>query len=80
MELAKEWGAEGLEHFVISDDPRFADRALRVACEQFLHGWAHEQTAYRNINTQRGYRSQADRHACVHVHRHDSARPVARDL
>ena len=56
VELVKEWGSEGLEHFLISNDPRLADRELRVECEKFLHAWARTQTQYRNLNTQRGYR------------------------
>ncbi len=57
VELAKEWGTEGLEHFLISDDPRLADRVLRVACEKHLHEWARHQTTFQNLNRQRGYRT-----------------------
>jgi hypothetical protein len=57
VELVKEWGSEGLEHFLISGDPRLADRELRVACEKRLHEWARQQTVFRDINTQRGYRT-----------------------
>jgi len=56
VDLVKEWGSEGLEHYLISNDPRLADRELRVECEKFLHEWARSQAEYRNINTQRGYR------------------------
>jgi hypothetical protein len=57
VELVKAWGAEGLEHYLISDNPRLADRILRVDCEKFLHEWARTQKVYVNINTQRGYRT-----------------------
>ncbi len=57
VELVKEWGSEGLEHFLISDDPRLADRELRVECEKELHEWARSQTTFRDINTQRSYRT-----------------------
>ena len=57
VELVKVWGSEGLEHYLISDDPRLIDRVLRVDCEKFLHDWARAQDQYVNINTQRGYRT-----------------------
>jgi len=57
VDLVKEWGSEGLEHFLISGDPRLADRELRVECEKELHEWARRQTTFRDINTQRGYRT-----------------------
>ena len=57
VELAKAWGAEGLEYYLISDDPRLADRELRVACEKHLHEWARKQTRFRDLNGQRGYRT-----------------------
>lgn len=57
VDLVKKWGSEGLEHYLISDDPRLADRVLRVECEKFLHAWALTQTDYVNLNTQRGYRT-----------------------
>jgi hypothetical protein len=59
VDLAKEWGSEGLEYYVICDDPRvLKDRELRVECEKRLHLWACEQTEFRNFNTQRGYRTR----------------------
>lgn len=59
VDLVKEWGSEGLEYFVITDDPRVReDRELRVDCEKHLHEWAREQTEFRNVNTQRGYRTR----------------------
>lgn len=57
VELVKAWGSKGLEHYLISSDPRLADRELRVECEKFLHEWARQQTEYVNLNTQRGYRT-----------------------
>lgn len=57
VELVKIWGSDGLEHFLISADPRLADRVLRVECEKHLHEWARTQTIYKNLNTQRGYRT-----------------------
>lgn len=57
VELAKQWGSEGLEYYLISNDPRLADRELRVECEKFLHDWARSQETYNNINRQRGYRT-----------------------
>ena len=56
VDLVKQWGSFGLEHYLISNDPRLSDRVLRVECEKFLHEWARTQTTYVNINTQRGYR------------------------
>ncbi|CTQ76204.1 hypothetical protein LAX5112_04516 [Roseibium alexandrii] len=57
VDLAKRWGAEGLEHFLISNDERLVDRELRVECEKYLHHWAkYHQRTYRNLNRQRGYR------------------------
>ena len=60
VNLVKEWGSEGLEFYVITDDPRVRgeDKELRVDCEKNLHEWARVQTEFRNINTQRGYRTQ----------------------
>ncbi|MEO0344111.1 MAG: hypothetical protein AAF198_11810 [Pseudomonadota bacterium] len=58
VDLVREWGSEGLEYYVITDDPRVReDRELRVECEKRLHEWAREQTEFTNINTQRGYRT-----------------------
>jgi len=57
VELVKHWGSEGLEYYLISNDPRLADRVLRVECEKFLHEWARNQDTYCNLNTQRGYRT-----------------------
>lgn len=57
VDLVRIWGAKGLEHYLVSDHPRLADRVLRVECEKYLHGWARGQTIYVNINTQRGYRT-----------------------
>lgn len=59
VDLVKEWGSEGLEYYVITDDPRVRDdRELRVECEKHLHEWARQQTDFVNINTQRGYRTR----------------------
>ena len=59
VDLAKEWGSKGLEYYVITEDPRVReDRELRVDCEKHLHEWAQVQTEFRNINTQRGYRTR----------------------
>lgn len=59
VELAKQWGSQGLEYYVITDDPKVrGDRELRVDCEKRLHEWARGQKAFRNINTQRGYRTR----------------------
>lgn len=59
VELVKEWGSEGLEYYVITDDHRVRkNRELRIDCEKHLHEWARIQTEFRNINTQRGYRTK----------------------
>ena len=59
VDLGKKWGSEGLEYYVITDDLRIReDRDLRVACEKHLHEWARMQKDFRNINTQRGYRTR----------------------
>lgn len=57
VDLARRWGSEGLEYYLISNDPRLTDRVLRVECEKFLHEWARNQGTYNNINRQRGYRT-----------------------
>lgn len=58
VDLVKEWGSEGLEHFLISNDHRLSDHVLRVECEKYLHEWAEShQVVYRNLNKQRGYNS-----------------------
>lgn len=57
VDLVKQWGSEGLEYYLISNDPRLEDRELRVECEKFLHEWSRQQDTYRNLNTQRGYRT-----------------------
>lgn len=56
VDLAREWGSVGLEYYVISAHPRLADKALRVRCEMALHQWAAQQTEFRNLNRQVGYR------------------------
>ncbi len=59
VDLAKEWGSEGLEYYIITDDPVVRDnRKLRVDIEKYLHEWASEQKEFRNFNTQRGYRTK----------------------
>ncbi|MEM6382041.1 MAG: hypothetical protein AAF739_05150 [Pseudomonadota bacterium] len=59
VELAKQWGSEGLEYFVITDDPIIReDREMRVQCEKWLHEWARVQTDFQNVNAQRGYRTR----------------------
>ena len=59
VDLVKEWGSKGLEYYVITDDPKVrVDREFRVDCEKQLHEWAQVQTEFRNINTQRGYRTR----------------------
>jgi hypothetical protein len=57
VDLVKKWGAEGLEHFLISDDPKLEDRVFRVECEKELHRWAKTQTRFKNLNAQTGYRT-----------------------
>lgn len=58
-EHAKKWGAAGIEYYVIVDTPEIQkDRPLRVAVERYLHEWAGTQRTYKNMNTQRGYRTQ----------------------
>lgn len=59
VDLARRWGSEGLEYYVITDDPRVRnDREFRVECEKQLHLWAGQQTRFRNVNRQRGYRTR----------------------
>lgn len=57
VDLVREWGSEGLEYYLISNDPRLENRVLRVECEKHLHKWAQNQDTYNNINRQRGYRT-----------------------
>ena len=57
VDLVRVWGSEGLEYYLISADPRLADRMLRVECEKFLHEWARTQSEFIDLNTQRGYRT-----------------------
>ena len=57
VDLAKRWGSQGLEYYLISNHPKLADRELRVECEKFLHEWAGSQTEFRNMNNQSGYRT-----------------------
>ena len=57
VDHAKLYGFDGSECYLISDDARLADREFRVECEKFLHDWARTQNIYRNLNTQRGYRT-----------------------
>ena len=59
VDLAKKWGAKGIEYYVICDDSKVQnDREFRVDCEKHLHQWARVQTEFRNINTQRGYQTK----------------------
>lgn len=49
-EVAKKWGAEGLEYYVVCDDPRLEDRALREEIENFMHEWCRHQAVYYDMN------------------------------
>lgn len=47
---ARDWGDIGLETFVLSTDPRLADKDLADECERRLHHWAETQTMWKNFN------------------------------
>ena len=49
-EIAKKWGAYGLEYFVVCDDPRLSDKNQRLAVENFMHEWCRQQKTYYNMN------------------------------
>ena len=51
-DYARQYGADGLEAFVISSDPALADDLLRKRLEAHLHEWARTQTVWRNFNTE----------------------------
>ncbi len=52
----KQTGNEGFEYFLISDDPRFSEKSLRLECEAFLFGWFQsnsEHNRWKNWNLER---------------------------
>jgi len=51
-DYARQYGADGLEAFVISADPAYEDELLRKRLEAHLHEWAGIQTVWRNFNTE----------------------------
>lgn len=51
-DYARQYGADGLEPFVISADPVLEDEMLRKRLEAHLHQWARTQTVWRNFNTE----------------------------
>jgi len=51
-QAAKATGAEGFEFYVVSTDPRLADKALRQETERFLHDWAERAPGFVNWNFQ----------------------------
>ena len=49
-EVAKKWGASGLEYYVVCDDSRLTDPNERYAVENFMHEWCRTQDVYFEIN------------------------------
>ena len=49
-EIVKRYGAEGMEFYVICDDPRLVDKTERQALENFMHEWCRKQSVYFDIN------------------------------
>lgn len=51
-DYARQYGADGLEAFVISADPALEDDLLRKHAEAHLHQWARVQSIWKNYNTE----------------------------
>ena len=49
-EVAKKWGAKGLEYYVVCDDPRLSDQNQRKDVENFMHEWCRNQNGFYNMN------------------------------
>jgi hypothetical protein len=54
-EAAKATGHEGFEFYVVSDDPRLKEKALRQETERFLHAWAKQADGFVNWNRQKSW-------------------------
>jgi hypothetical protein len=55
-EAAKATGVEGFEFYVVSNDPRLEDKALRQDTERFLFAWADRAAGFVNWNRQVSWR------------------------
>lgn len=55
-QAAKKTGRIGFEFYVISTDPRLADKALRQECERVLFQWVRAQPGLVDRNRQRSWR------------------------
>ena len=53
---AKEHGAQAFAFYVVSVDPRLADKALRQECERHLFQWLSDHPEYVSWNHQRSWR------------------------
>lgn len=53
---AKKGGAAGFEFYVVSCDPRLADKALRQDAERFMFQWVANRPEYVNWNRQVSWR------------------------
>ncbi len=49
-EVAKKWGAQGLEYYVVCDEPRLSDPNQRKDVENFMHEWCRNQDRFYNMN------------------------------
>ncbi|GLQ07348.1 hypothetical protein [Sneathiella chinensis] len=47
--LAKEKGADGAEHFLVSGDKRLTDKNLRLACKRHLQEWADKNPDFHRL-------------------------------
>jgi len=55
-EAAKATGALGFEFYVVSRDPRLADKASRQETDRFLFRWAKQAEGFVDWNRQKGWR------------------------
>lgn len=56
-DYAREYGADGLEPFLISVNPKLEDDIVRKRLEARLHEWARNQSVWRNFNTENTVRN-----------------------
>jgi len=54
-QAAKATGVKGFEFYLVSDDPRLEDRALRHETERFLFKWAEQAEEFKSWNFQRSW-------------------------
>jgi len=55
-QAAKATGTRGFEFFLVSADPRLADKELRQDCERFLFAWVRQVEGLVDWNRQRSWR------------------------